>query len=42
MQESTYKSNNKFPVFLNVQIVTGVLGISPASVNERMKDRFVK
>ena len=36
MKESTYKSYDDLPLFLNADMVTKVLGVSPASSYELM------
>ena len=41
MKESTYKSYDELPLFLNAETVARVLGISPSSGYELMhEDRF--
>ena len=36
MKESTYKSYDNLPLFLNAEIIAQVLGVSPASSYELM------
>lgn len=38
MKESTYKSYDELPLFLNAETVTKVLGISPSSGYELMHE----
>ncbi len=39
MKESTYKSYNDLPLFLNAQTVAEVLGVSPATSYELLHER---
>ncbi len=38
MKESTYKSYNDLPLFLNAELVSKVLGVSPSSGYELMHE----
>ena len=38
MKESIYKSYEELPLFLNAKLVAQVLGISPSSAYELMKN----
>ncbi len=38
MKESTYKSYDELPLFLNVEIVAQVLGVAPSSAYELMHE----
>ena len=38
MKESTYKSDDDLPLFLNAEMVAKVLGVSPASSYELMHE----
>ena len=38
MQESKYKSYDDLPLFLNAELVAGVLGVSPSSSYELMHE----
>ena len=38
LQESTYKSYDELPMFLNAQMVAGILGVSQASAYELMHE----
>lgn len=39
MKESTYKTYDELPLFLNAATVSSVLGVSPASAYELMHER---
>lgn len=39
MKESTYKTYDKLPLFLNAATVSSVLGVSPASAYELMHEK---
>lgn len=39
MKESTYKSYDELPLFLNAEIVANVLGVSPSSGYELMREK---
>ncbi len=39
MKESTYKSYNDLPLFLNAELVSKVLGVSPSTCYELMHEQ---
>ena len=39
MKESSYKSYDELPLFLNVELVAKVLGVSPSSSYELMHEK---
>jgi len=39
MKESTYKTYDELPLFLNAATVSSVLGVSPASAYELMHEK---
>ena len=39
MKESTYKTYDELPLFLNAATVPSVLGVSPASAYELMREK---
>ena len=39
MKESTYKTYDELPLFLNAATVSSVLGVSPASAYELMREK---
>ena len=39
MKESTYKTYDELPLFLNAATVSSVLGVSPASAYELMQEK---
>lgn len=39
MKESIYKSYEELPLFLNANIVAGLLGVSPSSAYELMHEK---
>lgn len=39
MKESTYKTHDELPLFLNAATVSSVLGVSPASAYELMHEK---
>ena len=39
MKESIYKSYEELPLFLNADIVAGLLGVSPSSAYELMHEK---
>ena len=39
MKESIYKSYDELPLFLNADIVAGLLGVSPSSAYELMHEK---
>ena len=39
MKESTYKSYDDLPLFLNAEMVAKVLGVSPSSSYELMREK---
>ena len=39
MRESTYKSYDELPLFLNANMVAGLLGVSPSSAYELMHEK---
>lgn len=39
MKESTYKTYDELPLFLNAATVSSVLGVSPASAYELMNEK---
>ena len=40
MKESTYKTYDELPLFLNAATVSSVLGVSPASAYELMHEKY--
>ena len=39
MKESIYKSYEELPLFLNANMVAGLLGVSPSSASELMHEK---
>ena len=39
MKESTYKTDDELPLYLNAATVSSVLGVSPASAYELMHEK---